>query len=182
MAEMFRTTAERTVALGTALALLLSACADSNQPASSERPARRLLPASRLELPEFGLGRFQALLQELSGTPVVVNIWGSWCPPCRLEAPGLATVSREFGGRIQFLGVDILDSRPAARQFILEFDWQYPSVFDPEAEIRDGLGYFGQPVTLIFDPDGRKTFEWAGPLTEEILRREIRKVLASKES
>jgi thiol-disulfide isomerase/thioredoxin len=179
---MLTTTVEMTVALATALALSLSACADSNQPASSERPIPRLLPVSRLELPEFGLGRFQALLEELPGTPVVVNIWGSWCPPCRLEAPGLARVSREFDGRIQFVGVDILDSRPAARRFILEFDWPYPSVFDPEAEIRDGLGYFGQPVTIIFDSDGRKTFEWPGPLTEEILRREILKVLRSTES
>lgn len=111
--------------------------------------------------------------------PVVVNVWGSWCPPCRAEAPELAVVSREFDGQVQFLGVDILDRRQEARRFIMEFDWQYPSVFDPDAEIRDWLGYFGQPVTIILDRQGRRAFEWLGPLTGEILRREIRKILPS---
>jgi thiol-disulfide isomerase/thioredoxin len=130
-------------------------------------------------LPEFGVGRFQALLAEVQGMPVVVNVWGSWCPPCRAEAPELAVVSREFDGQVQFLGVDILDRRQEARRFIMEFDWQYPSVFDPDAEIRDWLGYFGQPVTIILDRQGRRAFEWLGPLTGEILRREIRKILPS---
>lgn len=75
------------------------------------------------------------------------------------------------------LGGGILDDREAARQFILEFDWPYPSVFDPNGEIRDRLGYIGQPVTIVYDRDRQKSFEWIGALNAEILRREIRKVL-----
>src|SRR5919106_821023 len=111
------------------------------------------------------------------GTRVVVNIWGSWCPPCRAEAPALAKVAREFEGRVQFLGVDILDVRESAREFILEFDWPYPSVFDENARIRDGLGYVGQPVTVVYDRDGDVPFEWVGAITEKQLRKEIREVL-----
>lgn len=144
-----------------------------------DRPAESgsLLPEDRLALPEFTFPMFQSLLEELRGTPVVVNVWGSWCPPCRVEAPDLAEVSREFEGEVQFVGVDIEDTRPAARDFILEFDWPYPSVFDPHREIPTGLGYLGQPITVIFDAEGQKRFEWVGALTGELLRKEIRKVL-----
>jgi thiol-disulfide isomerase/thioredoxin len=160
------------------LAVLLAGCAralDPTPPGLGD--ARSLLPADRLELPTYDLATFQALIEELEGTPVVVNFWGSWCPPCEGEAPDLATVSREFEGRAQFVGVDILDSRAPAREFILRFDWPYPSVFDPTGAIRDGLGYVGQPITLIYDRQGTLVFEWNGAIGEAQLRREIRAVL-----
>ena len=136
-----------------------------------------LLPRNRLALPELDLVRFQSLLAQLRGTPVVVNIWAAWCPPCRVEAPGLTKIAREFEGKVQFLGVDILDNREDARTFILEFDWPYPHVFDPNGEIRDGLGYLGQPVTIIYDREGKLVFDWEGPITDDLLRREIRTVV-----
>ncbi|HZA60241.1 MAG TPA: TlpA disulfide reductase family protein [Actinomycetota bacterium] len=159
------------------LALALAACAG---PATVEKePAPRVaaLPKDRLALPQVDLARYHAILEELRGTPVVVNIWGAWCPPCRAEAPALAKVSRAHEGRVQFLGVDILDERQAARDFILEFDWPYPSIFDPNAAIRDGLGYLGQPVTIVYDRDGEITFEHTGAISEEMLEAEIEKVL-----
>jgi thiol-disulfide isomerase/thioredoxin len=136
-----------------------------------------LLPESRVALPEYDLDTFRRMIEELHGTPVVVNFWGSWCPPCRVEAPDLAEAAKRYDGRVQFIGVDILDNRPAARDFILASDWQYPSVFDPQAEIRDGLGYVGQPITLIYDRDGTLAFEWNGIITLDLLGRELRKVL-----
>ncbi|HZA27659.1 MAG TPA: TlpA disulfide reductase family protein [Actinomycetota bacterium] len=137
----------------------------------------RLLPSNRLALPQYDLATFRTLLSELRGTPVVVNVWGSWCPPCMAEAPDLSAVSKEFEGRVQFLGIDILDEREAARDFILKYDWQYPHVFDPRGEIRDGLGYIGQPVTVIYDRSGAVAFEWNGVITAERLRKGIRKVV-----
>ena len=157
--------------------LVLTACArdPSRDLATIEHPA--LLPEDRFALPQYDLEQYRLLLAELRGTPVVVNVWGSWCPPCRDEAPVLAEVSKEYEGRVQFLGIDILDDRPSARAFIREYDWPYPSIFDPQGAIRDGLGYVGQPVTLIYDRGGDLTFEWQGTITEELLRREIDKVL-----
>ena len=158
--------------------ILLAACAEAG-PAPQTAPGGKatLLPEDRLALPEFDLATYQSLIVELRGTPVVVNVWGSWCPPCTVEAPDLATVSREFEGRVQFLGVDILDARAPARAFILRYDWQYPSVFDPTGAIRDGLGYVGQPITLLYDREGKLVFEWNGVITADLLRKEIRKVL-----
>jgi thiol-disulfide isomerase/thioredoxin len=163
--------------LALALALTLAACGGVAEDGGTGSGPRPLLPADRLELPEYGLAQFEELLLELRGTPVLVNFWGSWCPPCRDEAPDLRAAAEEFDGRVQFLGVDILDNRQAAREFIREFDWPYPSIFDPEAEIRDGLGYLGQPITLIYDARGRLAFDLVGTASAELLRQEIRKVL-----
>jgi thiol-disulfide isomerase/thioredoxin len=159
-----------------ALALMASACAPERGTGRGAE-ARSLLPQNRLTLPTFDLETYRALLDELRGRPVVVNFWGSWCPPCAAEAPGLAEVSSEFEGEVQFVGVDILDARPPARAFIVRSDWQYPSVFDPTGSIRDGLGYVGQPITLVYDSGGSLAFEWIGAVAEDQLRREIRRVL-----
>jgi thiol-disulfide isomerase/thioredoxin len=136
-----------------------------------------LLPSDRLALPQYNLATFRKLLAELRGIPVVVNVWGSWCPPCMEEAPDLAEVSKEFEGRAQFVGIDILDEREAARDFIRTYGWRYPHVFDPRGEIRDGLGYIGQPITVVYDKDGSVAFEWNGVITADQLRRELRKVV-----
>lgn len=165
----------RLLALAAASALL-AGCA-GEQPRDGASSRETLLPEERLELPEYDLATYRALIAELKGTPVVVNIWGSWCPPCEAEAPELAEISEELEGEVQFLGVDILDARKPARSFILKHDWQYPSIFDPRGAIRDGLGYVGQPITLLYDRDGELAWEWTGAVTAELLRREIRKVL-----
>lgn len=158
------------VATITAL-VFLAGCADS-----SDGPGA-LLPTDRLALPQMDPAGYETLLSQLRGTPVVVNFWGSWCGPCVEEAPHLAALAREYEGRVQFLGVDILDAREPARDFIRRFDWSYPSVFDPTDAIKNRLGFFGQPVTLVYDRRGELVFDWSGAIDAERLRREIREVL-----
>ena len=153
------------------LTALLAACA----PDGASTRAR--LPADPLELPEYDLERYHALIDTLEGTPVVVNFWGSWCPPCEDEAPHLAAVSKEHEGSVQFLGVDILDAREPAREFIRRYGWEYPSIFDPLAAIRDGLGYVGQPITLIYDREGELAWNVTGAIDAEMLREQIANVL-----
>jgi thiol-disulfide isomerase/thioredoxin len=122
-----------------------------------------LLPRSRFALPEFDYGTFQQLLTQLKGTPVVVNIWASWCGPCRDEAPFLAAAARQFGSRVQFIGVDIQDQRAAAQATIRDFGWSYPSIFDPNDDVKHELGLLGQPDTLFYDRQGDPvTFTYRG--------------------
>lgn len=169
----------RTIVLIVVALPALTACA-RDLDTGEGRPAGQqesLLPKDRLALPEYDIAQYTALLSELQGAPVVVNVWGSWCPPCIEEAPDLAEVSKEFEGRVQFLGIDILDAREAARDFIRQYDWHYPHIFDPGGAIRDGLGYIGQPITLVYDREGELAFEWNGVTNADMLRREIRKVL-----
>lgn len=163
----------RAIALILVTAFAAAACtepsADSGPGSRSPVPAGNaaiatLLPADAAALPEFDLSRFERLLGQLEGTPVLVNFWGSWCEPCRDEAPDLASAHGSYGDRVQFLGVDILDARDGAREFMREFGWTYPSVFDPPASIRDGLGLLGQPVTLFYDAQGNLVDRWVGPI------------------
>jgi len=172
--------------------LLAAACTPAEPdppPRSSSSPTTRptaggalnattaaLLPTDAFELPEFGPEAFAELLGQLEGTPVLVNVWGSWCPPCEREAPALAAASEEFGERVQFLGVDILDDRQSARTFMRDYGWRYPSVFDVNGAIRDGWGFIGQPITLIFDASGERVFVHQGEVDLDLLRTELRKV------
>jgi len=137
-----------------------------------------LLPTNAVALPEFDLASYQELLGQLRGTPVVVNVWGSWCGPCRDEAPTLAAAQGRYGDRVQFLGVDILDARQSARGFMHEYGWRYPSLYDPSGAIRDGLGLLGQPVTLFYAADGHLVGRWLGPIPRDELGRRIDGLLA----
>ena len=151
---------------------LLTACSGGPQ-----QPQEARLPESPGELPTYDLERYRALIETLEGTPIVVNFWGSWCPPCEDEAPHLAAISKEHEAAVQFLGVNILDYREPARDFIRRYGWEYPSVFDPPAAIRDGLGYIGQPITLIYDREGELIWDVTGTIDAETLREQIDNVL-----
>jgi thiol-disulfide isomerase/thioredoxin len=135
------------------------------------------LPTNPYALPEFDKAAYDRMLARQRGTPVLVNIWASWCGPCREEAPFLAAASDTYGDRVQFVGVDILDARDSARAFMHESGWTYPSVFDPNGAIRDGLGILGQPATLFYDADGTLVKSWLGPLTEDALARNLEAIL-----
>lgn len=141
-----------------------------------------MLPKDRFSLPTFDFAGFQDLLGKLAnaGVPVVVNIWASWCGPCRAESPNLVKAAERHGTEVQFLGVDILDQRAAAQAFIQEEGYPYPSVFDPTGEIRDRLGYIGQPGTIFYNASGRKVDEWSGPIGLQQLLDRIDKILNSQ--
>ena len=162
------------MALGVFLATLAVAGCNSPRPAAS---TAQLLPSTPTQLPTFDLASFEKLLAQLEGRPVVVNIWASWCGPCEVEAPDLSRAAVAYRGRVQFVGVDILDELAPAREFIRRHRWIYPSVFDPTGAIRDGLGYVGQPITIVFDRSGNKTFEWSGAITMDRLTEEVAKVV-----
>ena len=158
--------------LAVAVAVLTAACS-AYGPRVSKTAPRPLLPASATALPQLDPARFRQLLAQLRGKPVVVNIWASWCGPCIAEAPDLAAAAQEFQGRVQFLGVDVLDQLGPARAFISRYGWSFPSVFDPRAAIRDDLGFIGQPVTIILDRAGKTVLAQSGSITLEVLRKEL---------
>ena len=152
--------AEQPKASSAGLAETLSKLGPS--PAPTNVANAPLLPSTPTELPEATPDGFKQLLSQLRGRPVVLNIWASWCGPCIAEAPDLARVARQFEGRVQFVGVDILDRRSAARAFITRYDLPFPSVFDPSGAIRDSMGYLGQPVTVVLNAAGTPVRTWSG--------------------
>jgi cytochrome c biogenesis protein CcmG/thiol:disulfide interchange protein DsbE len=171
-----RTSPFRLIVLASIIAVTVAAC--TGRGPDGAKPAPRVsLPSSPTALPTFTSQQFQVLLKQLRGKPVVVNIWASWCGPCRSEAPQLAIVSKQYAGKVQFLGVDIQDQTVPARAFIEKYGWIYPSVADPTGAIRNGLGLIGVPVTLVFDRNGSVAFTWSGAVTTEILRAELAKLV-----
>jgi cytochrome c biogenesis protein CcmG/thiol:disulfide interchange protein DsbE len=142
----------------------LAACTgDPEQPTPSVA-----LPTSVTELPNADVETFRALLDELRGTPVVVNLWASWCEPCQREMPMLAAAT-EAHRDVQFLGVDTLDAREGAEEFIAEFGVPFPSLFDPDGVIRTDLDSFGLPVTVFFDAEGNQVGKVDGELSQATL-------------
>jgi thiol-disulfide isomerase/thioredoxin len=138
------------------------------------------LPTTANALPDVTPEQLRQLLARLHGTPVVVNVWGAWCGPCRLEGPKLAAAARRYGRRIQFIGLDVKDSRGPAQAFIKSMGWTYPSLFDPspdgEAEVT-GLGFYAQPVTVFYDRAGHQADQVSGPLTDATLAAGIAKIV-----
>jgi cytochrome c biogenesis protein CcmG/thiol:disulfide interchange protein DsbE len=146
-------------------------------PAATNATTATLLPTHVASLPTFDVQQYQQLLTQLRGTPVVVNVWASWCRPCKAEAPLLHDAAARYGGRVQFLGVDIEDSLASARTFIDDYAIAYPSVFDPSGAIRDSLGMIGQPVTLFYDATGAIASSWPGQLSRQALDEGVRKAM-----
>jgi cytochrome c biogenesis protein CcmG/thiol:disulfide interchange protein DsbE len=112
-----------------------------------------------------GLPAFQKRLDQLEGTPLVINKWASWCRPCRAEFPIFQQVATERGKEIAFLGVNAEDKRPAAETFLDERPLPYPSYEDPDETIAKELKapkYF--PMTVFVDANG-KQFTKAGEYT-----------------
>lgn len=135
-------------------------------PASSSTVAARAdgLPDVTLEC--LG-GGSSVRLAGLRGTPMVVNVWAQWCPPCRAESPHLREFAQRAGTKVALLGIDYSDPRPdLAIEFAGLVGWKHPQVVDPrrvlEGPLRLGTGI---PVTLLVDAEGRIVHRVTGQLT-----------------
>ena len=158
-------------------ALITAACTGGTtpEPTSSVVPTPAtnavevpLLPTTVDALPLTDVATFNELMGQLKGTPVVVNLWGSWCEPCKAEAPLLTAAAKAHPG-VQFLGVNILDSRTGALGFLTTYDVPYPSVFDPPGAIKVSLGAFGQPDTYFYNANGDQVDKAVGALSQTSL-------------
>jgi thiol-disulfide isomerase/thioredoxin len=171
---MLRRNAVR-VAAGLAAVVMLAACArtgaDEQSRSAGEvgypnvaRNLTRVPPDQRKELPAVSgpaLGTSKTIsTQEYRGKVVVINVWGSWCPPCRKEAPDLQAASVETKNVAQFVGITSKDYDPApAEAFVRSFKITYPSIYDPTGKVL--LTFAGElppsaiPSTMIIDRDGR---------------------------
>jgi thiol-disulfide isomerase/thioredoxin len=104
-------------------------------------------------------------LAQFEGKPVVLTIWASWCPGCNAEARTLAAFA-EAHPEAAFFGVDFQDTKDEARSFYRKYGWRFPSVFDPEGRIADGLGMQGTPTTIFLDAEHREVARIVGETDE----------------
>lgn len=122
-------------------------------------------------------------LSAYHGDILVLNFWGSWCGPCRQEAPALAALARHFQpDGVRFLGVDIRDSPPAAEAFTQSFRVGYPSLNDPSDGIalafQSTVPPAGIPTTLVIDRTGHVAARIVGQVTYDTLSKLITRVQA----
>ena len=118
-------------------------------------------------------GRFR--LSADRGAVVVMNFWGSWCTPCREEAPALGALARQFSGAgVRFLGVDIRDDPASAEAFMRTYRISYPSLNDPNDLIALDFSTTappaGIPTTLVIDRSGRIAARVIGPVSYDGLK------------
>lgn len=111
---------------------------------------------------------------DYQGQVIVLNVWGSWCAPCREEAPGLAAASKETAEISQFIGINVRDyDKAPAQAFERAFDVNYPSIYDPYGKVLLELG--GElppnaiPTTLVIDTEGRLAARIIGPTSRRTL-------------
>jgi cytochrome c biogenesis protein CcmG/thiol:disulfide interchange protein DsbE len=143
----------------------VSAAVDYDKALAGAPPALADLYANGDELIAGGADALHSQLAKLKGYPVVVNVWASWCGPCRAEFPNFQRASAQRGDKVAFVGVDALDTDPAAKTFLEEFPLPYPSVTDPDQQMKHELGLRGYPATAFYDAEGKLVHLQQGPYT-----------------
>ena len=185
---MLRHTAVR-IAVALAATLILVSCARTGADEQTQsagqvgyptvpRNLTRISPDQRQVLATVSgpaLGSNQTIsTQDYRGKVVVINVWGSWCPPCRKEAPDLQAASVETKDVAQFVGITSKDYDPAqAIAFTRAFSISYPSIFDPTGKVllnfAEVLPPSAIPSTMIIDSEGRLAARVLGPITQTTL-------------
>jgi cytochrome c biogenesis protein CcmG/thiol:disulfide interchange protein DsbE len=150
-------------------AALLAACASPSADISA-------IP----ELPAVGTADITTLLGA-STEPVVLNVWASWCIPCRSEAPLLSRAAVAFADRVRFVGLNVRDDQTGAREFIAEFlaGAGIEHVFDAAGNVPVDLGGSrAVPLTFFYAPGGVLATLHTGVLDERTLALQIDELLA----
>ncbi len=151
-------------AVGLLLAVALAGC---RAPVAAE-PSEPLPVTSAAEFSRILAG---------SSRPSVVNVWASWCLPCRSEAPLLVAAHDRFGDRVRFIGVDVQDAQEAAAAFVAEFGITYENYFDRDRTVPGLLGGVGVPITYFVAPGGEVLSRHNGVIDERTLALNIDELL-----
>ncbi len=118
----------------------------------------------------------------MQGDVVVLNIWGSWCAPCRVETPEFQQVYEEVSDDgVSFLGINVKDDRQLAQAFLADEGITFPSIFDPRGEVALAFRDYPAnaiPSTIVLDQDGRVAAVYVAALAADELRQVIDRLLA----
>jgi len=119
-----------------------------------------------------------ASLSSLTGKPVVLTIWASWCPGCNEEAPHLAAADSDRD-EVHFFGINYRDSRGGAKDFYEKYGLSMPSVEDADGGISLGLALQGTPTTIFLDASHREVGRVVGALSEDGLNDAIDQLIGA---
>lgn len=125
-------------------------------------------------------GSGEGKIADYRGKWVLVNLWASWCVPCRQEAPTLERFYRRHKGRVTVLGINVQDNEEDARSFLGEFHPSYPELRSVGDERSKAFGATGVPENYLVDPRGRLAVPIIGPVDERILNSAVIPVIEGR--
>ncbi len=140
-------------------------------------------PAPVFDLPELRdtSGQSRVRSADLRGKPYLVNIWGSWCVTCRVEHPLLMRFAAER--KLPIVGLNWKDEPDEARRWLQQFGDPYTHIpQDLDGRIAIDFGVYKAPESFLVGADGIILFKQVGPLTDEILARDVLPLLARSNS
>jgi cytochrome c biogenesis protein CcmG/thiol:disulfide interchange protein DsbE len=161
------------------LAGLLYAGIRMNERRSAEGVDPNALPSPLLgraapafSLPELRNPAVRVSTDQLRGAPYLLNVWGSWCPACRIEHPLVAQLAES--GRLRVVGLNYKDERDEALRWLAQFGDPYAHI-PVDGDGRTGIewGVYGAPESYLVDADGTVLFKHVGPLTPDVIERQI---------
>jgi thiol-disulfide isomerase/thioredoxin len=179
-------------------ALVLSACGSGGTSGGSggsnfvagKDGISTVAKGSRAEAPDLSgptVDGKQLDVKDYKGKVVVVNVWGSWCPPCRAEAPNFVKVAKDTAAKgVQFVGINTRDANISlAQAFEKQQGVTYPSLYDPTSKLllrfkKGTLNLQTIPSTIVIDRDGKIAARTLQALSEDKLREMLDPVLAEK--
>ena len=141
--------------------------AEVSRPLADAPPKLAALHARVNVLQPGGKAALDTQLRALRGHPVVVNVWASWCHPCRFELPFFQRQAVKRGGQVAFLGVNSGDNRDEARKMSARYPMPYPSIEDPRQSIVSRYGAVGLPATAFYDAGGKRVLVHQGRFNSE---------------
>jgi DsbE subfamily thiol:disulfide oxidoreductase len=113
-------------------------------------------------------GETEISLEDYRGKPVVLNFWASWCGPCKEELPLFESTWKEYKDKgVVFLGVDVMDDKGNAAEFIETEGITYTNLHDPSGEVSSKYGVVALPATFFIDKEGNIAYKNYGPLVGE---------------
>lgn len=122
--------------------------------------------------------------QVANGRPLMINMWASWCEGCRVEAEGIRRFA-EDRPEIAMVGLNVSDERSSAQSFVDTFEWEHPSVEDPQGQLAGEIGnqaLSGLPTTVYVTADGRVAGRSLGEVTYEQLDEVADELVQESES
>jgi thiol-disulfide isomerase/thioredoxin len=132
------------------------------------------------ELP--GLDGSTVRARDFAGRVVLLDVWASWCGPCRLQSEILAPLAAEYGDEVSFLAVNLGEPEEVVRAHLAVEPLPYQVVLDANESLGAQLGIYALPSVVILDRESRVSFFRQGLVAESMLRRELARAAGGRPS